>query len=271
MLTKWITVFITLLSIAVPSQLFAQKADSTKKPEDIIHEKQPITAVWLKNLFFTRGLNIRDELWDRNGTGAFRSRCRFIYSNPLGQHFALQIEVPVDLAVPSKGKSVAGLGDANILFQGAVTHNKLWKQIAGLEIFLPTGTSRILGGNLTVINPRYQLDYIGYRHIIPCFIARYFHSVIEQNDVPELRVLRFQPFITFPQIAPHSVDISASVEFEWNFDFVADRGGGVMYFGFSKQMNPQTVLHIEFSPGINDYFREIAWVWRYDVDVLMTF
>lgn len=269
--TKWIIFFFTLLNIALPSQLFAQKAQKAKKPEHVIQEKQPIVAFWLKNLFFTRGVNIREELWDLKGDGAFRSRLRFIYSNPLGHRFALQLEVPFGLVTSPIGKDLAGLGSVNFLFQGAVTHSELWKQIAGLGFYLPTGANKQLGRDLTVINPRFQIDYIGYKYVIPCFVTRYFHSVIEQNDSPEIRVLTIDPFITIPQIAPKSVGLSASIEFEWDFNFVADRGGGVMFLGLSKQMNPQTVLHFEFAPGITDYFRETAWEWRYNVDVLMTF
>jgi hypothetical protein len=268
---KWFAILITFANIIIPSQLFAQKAEGSKKAEDVIQEKQPITAYWIKNLFFTRGFNLRDEFWDLKENGAFRARWRFIYSNPLGPRFALQLEAPFGLVTPSEGKSVAGLGDVNFLFQGAVTHNKLWKQIAGLGVYLPTGSHKQLGGDLTTINPRYQIDYIGYKYVIPCFITRYYHSVIEQNGAHELRILTIDPFITIPQIAPHSVGLSASIELEWDFNFVADRSGGVMYFGLSKQMNPQTVLHVEFSPGITDYFRETAWEWRYNVDVLMTF
>jgi hypothetical protein len=270
-LLKWITIVTALMIIVMPSQLFAQRTAGPQKTEDVVKEKQPIAAYWIKNLFFTRGLNIRNELWDLKETGAFRSRWRFIYSNPLGPRFSLQLEVPFGLVTPPEGKGIAGLGDVNFLFQGAVTHNNLWKQIAGLGVYLPTGSHKQLGGDLTTINPRYQIDYIGFKYVIPCFVTRYFHSVIEQNGAQKIRVLTIDPFITIPQIAPLSVGLSASIELEWDFNFVADRSGGVMYFGVSKQMNPQTVLHFEFSPGITDYFRETAWEWRYNVDVLMTF
>ena len=267
---KW--VFVLFVIVSSSSELFAQKTVvDTETTADLIKKKQPIAAYWIKNLFFTRGLNIREELWDLKGNGAFRSRWRFIYSNPLGPRFSLQLEVPFALVVSSVAKSVAGLGDVNILFQGAVTHNKLWKQIAGLGIYLPTGSHVLLGGNLTTINPRYQIDYIGYKYAFPCFLTRYFHSVFEEKDAPRIRVLTLEPFVTFPQIASESIGLSASLELEWNFNFVSDRSGGLIYIGLSKQMNPQTVLHIELSPGITNYSRNALWEWRYNADVLMTF
>jgi hypothetical protein len=271
MVLKWLVILITFVNAIIPSQLFAQKAEGSQKAEDVIQEKQPITAYWIKNLFFTRGLNLRNELWDLKGTGAFRARWRFIYSNPLGPRFSLQLDVPVGLVAPVEGRNVAGLGDVYIQFQGAASEKKLWKQIAGIGVYLPTGTHTLLGGDLTTISPRYQVDYIGNEYLIPCFLMRYFHSVIEQDGAHELRVLRLEPFITFPRIAPHFVDLSASVELEWDFNFVADLSGGTMIFGLSKQINPQTAIHIEFAPGVSDYFRKTIYEWRYDVDVLMTF
>lgn len=266
---RWFINFILFAFAVLPVSLFAQHGDTTKAVA--CKGKKPIEAYWIKNLFFTRGLTIRDEFWDKKEPGAFRVRLRLFYSNPIGNRFSGQIEVPLALVVPPKGKSIAGLGDIALLFQGEVTQKVGFKQLAGLRVYLPTGTNALLGGNLMTLDPQYQLSFTRYKYVIPTFLIEYYHSVIEQSKSPKLRILALEPFITFPFLGPSRYGLSGSALLEWDFDFVADRNGGFLRIGLSKQMNSETVLHIEYAPTVSSYTREVYWVRQYRLDILLTF
>lgn len=121
------------------------------------------------------------------------------------------------------------------------------------------------------LNPQYQISYTGYKYVIPNFLIEYYHSVIEQGKALKLRVLSLEPFITFPLLAPSRFGLSGSVLLEWDFDFVKERNGGFLRFGLSKQMNPKTVLHVEFAPTVSSYAREVLWERQYRLEILMTF
>lgn len=257
------------LFLFLPMVLLAQ---STDKPDTAITKgKKPLAAFWIKNLFFTRGILVRDELLDRFGNGAFRSRWRFIYSNPFGPRFSVQVEVPYVLAVPSEGESSAGFGSISTLFQGAIEYKKSVQQIVGMRIFYPTGSHLSTGGDLMALNPQYHLSFIENKNFIPTSFIEYYHSVINWGGAKEIRLLALRPYITFPRLAPSRFGFSGSVELEWDFDFVADRNGGLVTLGMSKQINSKTALRIEYSPAFSSYTRERMWENRYAVDILMTF
>jgi hypothetical protein len=265
--------FYIIITFFVVSTIFAQEKQEKDEtaPQAAVQREQPLLAYWLKNLYFVRGITYNSELWNNEGNGAFRSRWRFTFSNPLWKHYSIAVEAPVVLVVPIQGKSVAGLGDVNVLFQAAFREANITRQFLGLRVFFPTGSHPQTGGDLMTLNPRYQIDFINNKYIIPSFPIEYYFSVIQGDDAEKLRVLALKPLLAVKQIGPKKIGFSGSVQFEWDFNFISDRSGGLLYCSIAKQLNPNTLFGFEFSPALSDYTKDILWNWRYTVSILMTF
>lgn len=268
--------FLILFTLLIFFNAFAKEENVEQKEQGDSSnaanlKKKPLYAYWLMNLFFTRGILLRTELWDNEGNGAFRSRWRLFYSNPIGNRYSLIVEVPVALVVPSEGKSVAGLGDISARFQGEIGEHNLVRQIPGLRVFFPTGSHPQTGGNLMILNPSYQAEVTVAKYTAPSLLIDYYHSIIELNHAADFRVLALEPIVAIKQLGPEKVGISARMQLEWDFDFTKGRNGGILYISLAKQWNPNSVISFEFSPALTSYTREVFWDKRYQVNILTTF
>jgi hypothetical protein len=270
-LLKWVILSTVVIICAKPLSAFSQ--DSTKK--DTAQVRHPIEAFWIQNLFFTRGLDLRNELWNVEGDGAFRSRWRYIFSHPFGPRFQAQLEVPFALVVPVEGKSVAGLGNISLLVQGKVQQRVFFniQQLLGLNIVLPTGSHRQTGSGLMILNPKYQITFLTHHwlFIVPNITVNYIHSVIEPKDAKNVRVLTLSPFVSLPHILPENIGLSGTLTLEWDFDFQRDNDGGFLTAELAKKLNPRTALNLGFSSTISNFTREVLWEQRYEVDILTIF
>lgn len=184
------------------------------------------------------------------------------------------VEVPVVLVVPSEGKSVAGLGEITTLFQIAITEHKTLKQTAGLGVYYPTishAQLTIPPGNRLTLNPRYQIDYIGNKYIVPSLPIEYRHSVIEIDEARKVRILSLEPIIAIKQLAPKKVGLSGSIQLFWIFNFVPVSNGGILFISLAKQLNPNTLISFQYSPTLSDNTHDVLWERLYQVNVLMIF
>jgi hypothetical protein len=271
-LFQWAIVFTFVILFATPWSAFSQD-NSNKK--DTAQERHPIEAFWIKNLFFTRGLDLRNELWNVEGNGAFRCRWRYIYSHPIGPRFQAQVEVPFALVVPEEGKSVFGLGNISLLVQGKVQQRIFFniQQLLGLNIALPTGSHPQTGSGLMILNPKYQITFLTHHwlFVVPNITVNYNHSVIEPKDAKNVRVLTLSPFVSFPHLLPENIGLSGTLTLEWDFDFERDNDGGFLTAELAKKLNPRTVLNLGFSSTISKFTRKVLWEQRYEADILTVF
>lgn len=236
-------------------------------------KRSPLASYWIQNLFFTRGLDVRNDFVTRYGDGAFASRWKFAYSDPISSHYQVQFEVPFALIVPEVGKSVAGLGDVSIQGQAEIMEANFVQQIFGLRLFLPTGSHTQTGGDLTTLVPKYQITLLTHHwlYIVPSFYVEYAHSIIEQDDAKKLRVVRLKSSLSFPHIFPEIIKLSGGTFLEWDFDVVNGSNGGFWAVNLQKAMNPQTALNVEFGLPVSTYTRRTAYEQRYEVDMLTIF
>lgn len=270
---KW-TILSTFVFIFMePWPGFAQDTSSTSsKSSKSSKNENPIESYWIQNLFFTRGLKLDNTLLNLEGNGAFAARWKFIYSHPIGSRFQVEFGVPFDLAVPSEGKSVAGLGDINTQFQFKVKQRFLLdvQQLLGLNLFLPTGSHTQTGGDLMTLNPKYQISFLAhhYIYIVPNFSIDYFHSVIELDDAKNLRALNLSPSISLPHIFPENIGLNGTITLDWYYNFVSDRNGGTLTADIAKTLTPLSVIDFAFGSGISSNNNQLQ---KYEVSILAKF